>query len=109
MTMSNKELKQKLFDAAEQFAQRWRYEKVNKLRNGVEDHLYSESEPKNPDFWQSHLSFLEVNADEKGEYVMLCVDISDNRTGGLLKKGSAWSPMTASLVIYKDGTHEINL
>jgi hypothetical protein len=107
--MSNNELKQKLFNAAEQFAQMWSYEKAKHLRNGVEDHLYSECEPDNPDFWQSHLSFLEVNADENGEYVMLCVDISDNRRGGILKKGSAWKPMSASLVIYQDGSHEIYL
>lgn len=107
--MLNNELKQKLFDAAEHFAQMWHYEKTNKLRNRIEDHLYSECEPDNPYFWQSHLRLLEVNSDENGKYVMLCVDIIDNRRGRKIKTGAACGPMSASIVIYQDGSHEIYL
>ena len=109
MAISNDELKQKLKDIAEQFAQRWSYKKAEELKDKIEDHLYSECDSEDKEFWQSHLTFLELNSDEKGEYAMLSVDISDNRKGGLFTKGSAYSPVTASLIIYKDGSHEIYL
>ena len=107
MVLSISKLKVKLAEVAEQFAQRWSYEKAKELQDNLQDHIYSESEPEGKDFWQAHLTFLEFYSDEKGEYARLNVDISDNRKGGLFKKGSAWRPMTASLILYKNGLYEV--
>jgi hypothetical protein len=109
MTIKDTQLKKILVNAAEYFATRWSYDRVRRLQNDVSDHMYSDSKPDKENFWQCHLKFLELNADEKGDYAMLVVDISDNRQGGVCKKGSAWNPITASLILYSNGTHEISI